>query len=247
MRYFCTVAYNGTQYHGWQMQKNALSVQEVIQESLSKVLREKVEITGSGRTDTGVHATHQVFHMDIDKKPGKDPVHKFNSILPKDISIREIRAVKPEAHARFDAVKRSYFYQVLRFRDPFILDQSYLFTPEVDLEKMNEAGQILIETDDFECFSRVKTDVNNFLCDITKAEWSFHNDLLLFHVSSNRFLRGMVRAIVGTLLDVGTGKTSLKEFRDILNSRDRTRAGRSVPARGLYLSEVKYPKDIYLD
>jgi tRNA pseudouridine38-40 synthase len=228
------------------MQKNAVSVQQVIQDSLSKVLREKVEITGSGRTDTGVHATHQVFHLDTSKNLGDNAVFKFNSILPPDISIREIRRVREDSHARFDAVSRSYRYQVLRFRDPFLTDRSYLFTQPLNLEIMDQASQIIKDRKDFECFSRVKTDVNHFLCEISESHWTSHNDLLHFHVSSNRFLRGMIRSMVGTLLDIGTGKKDLTDLRKILDSRDRTQAGRSVPARGLYLCNVVYPDEIFL-
>jgi len=245
MRYFCTVAYNGTAYHGWQIQKNAISIQEIITTSFSKVLREPLQITASGRTDTGVHAAHQVVHLDTDKKLSNHYLHKFNSILPKDISIKQIREVKLSAHARFDAVQRSYKYHIVQFKDPFLPEGNYLYTRSLDLEIMNQACEVLLKHEDFQCFSRVKTDVNHFLCRISLAIWRKQNELLVFHVSANRFLRGMVRSMVGTLLDVGTGKTNLEEFLSILKSKDRRRAGRSVPARGLILDKVEYPDTIF--
>jgi len=245
MRYFCTVAYDGSNYHGWQSQKNAISVQQVIEESFSTVLRRATVITGSGRTDTGVHATRQVFHFDTEKTISESGFHKFNSILPKDISIRNLVRVVDHAHARFDATQRSYEYYIIQDKDPFMLNRAYRYSKDLDLDKMNNACQVILQTNDFESFSRVHTDVNNFLCEISEAYWEEQNDLIVFHVSSNRFLRGMVRAMVGTLLDIGIGKTTLTDLKSTLISKDRQKAGRSVPAMGLYLSNVEYPDQIF--
>ena len=245
MRYFCSVAYDGSNYHGWQSQKNAISVQQVIEESLTTVLRTKITITGSGRTDTGVHASEQVFHFDVEKELNQDSLFKFNSILPQDIALNDLAQVRDDAHARFDALQRSYQYQIVRRKSPFLKKHSYLFTKDLDLDKMDRACQYLLKQKDFESFSRVKTDVNNFLCQLSEAYWEERNEMLVFHVSSNRFLRGMVRAMVGTLLDIGTGKLNLTELKSVLKSRDRKKAGRAVPAEGLFLSRVEYPDHIF--
>jgi tRNA pseudouridine38-40 synthase len=249
MRYFFEIAYNGKQYSGWQAQPNAIGIQAVVEDALKKIFREDIPIVGSGRTDAGVHCEQQFFHCDIQQTfdPSKY-VLKLNGILPYDIAIRSIRAVKEEANARFDATSRSYQYRITRVKNPFSEGLMFHFFKNVDIEKMQEAAQLLLGTHDFECFSKVKTDVNHFGCTITDARWgmSYAGDQLFFDISANRFLRGMVRAIVGTLLDVGGGKTSIDEFRSILASKDRGQAGANVAAHGLYLCKVDYPTDIFL-
>ncbi len=247
MRYFFEISYNGTHYNGWQSQLNATGVQTVVEEVMTKLFREKIEITGSGRTDTGVHCEQQFFHCDIEKTFDEAQfIQKLNSFLPKDIAIHTIRKVKPTASARYDAIERSYRYEIARTKNPFLEGLAWHFFKDIDIQTMNQAAALLTGEHDFECFSKVKTDVNHFRCDIKKAEWKSEGNRLYFYISANRFLRGMVRAVVGTLLDVGTGKTSIKDFQQIIKSRDRKKAGANVPAYGLYLMKVKYPSTVYL-
>lgn len=247
MRYFFEISYNGTNYHGWQRQKNAISVQQVVEEALLTILRENITISGSGRTDTGVHCLQQYFHADIGKPVDISYLqHRLNSYLPAAISIRSISRVKKDAHARFSAVSRSYEYRITTRKDPFLQHQSYYYAKPLNIQTMNEAGALIIGRQDFEAFSKVKTDVNNFVCDITEARWVREKDLLLFRISANRFLRGMVRAIVGTLLNVGSENLPAEAIKKIIASGDRKEAGSSVPACGLFLTQVKYPADIFL-
>ncbi len=245
MRYFFEVAYKGTDYHGWQKQSNAHTVQEEIEEHLSTYLQEKVETTGSGRTDTGVHCEQQFFHCDINREFTEDDLFKVNSYLPDSIVFRAFWKLKPESHARFDAISRRYEYRLMRIRNPFFLETSYLFLKPLDLRGMNEAALLLHGKKDFKCFSKVKTQVNNYICSISEAEWKPKGDLLTFTITGNRFLRGMVRAIVGTLLEVGEGKRTIEELQMLLESGKRTEAGISVPARGLILKEVNYPENYF--
>jgi tRNA pseudouridine38-40 synthase len=247
MRFFFEISYNGTNYSGWQSQNNATGVQAVVEDALSKLLREEISIVGSGRTDTGVHCEQQFFHADIQNEFDQEKlVLKLNSFLPKDIAIPSVHRVKDEAHARYDANERSYIYRITTKKNPFLEGLALHYFKALDIARMNEAAALMIGKHDFESLSKVKTDVNNFMCDIKKAEWRQRDALLEFHITANRFLRGMVRATVGTLLDVGIGKTSLKEFQDLLDSRDRREAGANVPPHALYLVEVKYPESIFL-
>ncbi|MCV9388005.1 tRNA pseudouridine(38-40) synthase TruA [Reichenbachiella ulvae] len=247
MRYFLEISYDGTAYHGWQIQNNALTVQEVLNEALSTILRQEVSTIGSGRTDKGVHALNQVVHFDVsaETKIG-DLCHKLNSILPSDISANELARVQEEANARFAAVSRSYLYRIHQKKNPFLVNRSYLFHRPLNVEMMNESCEIIKRWMDFESLSKVHTDVNHFNCEIFDARWQEYNGELHFHVSANRFLRGMIRAMVGTMLLLGEGKINLDNFEAILEGRDRTKAGRSVPAHGLYLKDIIYPKDVYL-
>ncbi len=248
MRYFFEISYKGTNYNGWQNQINALGVQQVVEDALSKLLREKISIVGSGRTDTGVHCRQQFFHVDSERKIDRQPLlQRLNSFLPKDIAIRSIFQVKPNAHARYDALERSYEYHITTKKNPLLVGRAYYFFKACNVSRMNEAAALLLGEHDFTSFSKVKTDVNHFRCTLKKAEWKKKGELLIFSITANRFLRGMVRALVGTLLDVGTGKISVKEFEVIVKSKDRKRAGMNVPAEGLYLTKVKYPKKIFLD
>ena len=248
MRYFFEVSYNGANFHGWQSQANAVGVQDVVEDVFEKLFRKKIGITGSGRTDTGVHCVRQYFHADIDGELNYPHViQRLNSFLPKAISINSIRKVKPQAHARYDARQRAYEYRITRVKNPFCQGYAFHFFKPVNIENMNRAASLLVGEHDFQCFSKVKTDVNHFICSLKKASWSEKDDLLIFTIIANRFLRGMVRSIVGSLLDVGTGKTSLKHFQQIIKSKDRKQAGMNVPAEGLYLMDVKYPKSIFID
>ncbi|CAN5323912.1 tRNA pseudouridine(38-40) synthase TruA [soil metagenome] len=248
MRFFLEITYKGTAYHGWQIQKNAVSVQEVLNKTLSKVLGEKVETIGSGRTDTGVHALQQFVHLDSEKDLGEETyLYKFNRMLPLDISIQAIHTVTDEANARFDAISRNYEYRINSVKDPFLQDLCYFYFKEVDVEKMNLAADILLKKHNFESFSKVKTEVNHFLCNITRAEWVRKNEKLTFFVSADRFLRGMVRTLVGTLLNVGLHRISVNDFEEIIESKDRKKAGRAAPAQGLFYTKVIFPDHIFLN
>ena len=246
MRYFFEVSYKGTNYHGWQIQQNAISIQQVIQEKLKLLANDDIEITGSGRTDTGVHAKQQFFHADFKKViHSEDFKYHLNAILPKDILIRSIRKVNPDAHARFDAIKRSYEYVIIPHKDPFRLCEAYIYHQSIHLEKLNATSKILLGKHNFKSFSKVKTQVKHFICEVYNAYWQQDGDCVVFHIEANRFLRGMVRAIVGTLLMVNEGKIEINTIHDILDSQDRSKAGRSAPPDGLYLLEISYPNHIF--
>lgn len=241
MRYFIELAYKGTNYHGWQFQPDAASVQETLEKALSVLLRTPIEIVGAGRTDAGVHAKQMFAHFDCEAV-FEIPVlvHKLNSYLPKDIAIFNIHKVHDDAHARFDATKRTYEYHIHTFKNAFESDDSWYYGLPLKVEKMNEACKILFEHTDFECFSKVNTDVNTFNCKIFEAHWQQNDDKLMFTISADRFLRNMVRAIVGTMINIGLEKISLTDFTQIIESKDRNKAGFSVPAHGLYLTKVEY-------
>jgi tRNA pseudouridine38-40 synthase len=241
LRYFIELSYNGKQYHGWQIQPDAISVQEKLNTAISIVLQLKIEVVGAGRTDTGVHALQMFAHFDVDKILKGDLVHKLNSILPNDIVIYNVILVADEKHARFNAESRSYEYRIWLGRDPFLLDFSWqIHSQKLNIIDMNQAARLLLEYEDFQTFSKVKTEVHTFNCNVTEACWQQRGNLLTFHISANRFLRNMVRSIVGTLVDVGVGKVSIAEFRDIIESKNRGNAGLSVPAKGLFLTQIKY-------
>ena len=245
MRYFIELSYNGKNYHGWQIQPNAISVQEVLEKALSTLLRVKTGVVGAGRTDTGVHASQIFAHFDTNNLlDEKEFTYKLNAILPKTIVVANVFRVKEDAHARFHATNRSYEYKIITKKNPFLHEYTHLMKLSLDVEKMNEAAAILLGYTNFRCFSKVKTEVSTFNCTITNAEWVFENNQLVFHISANRFLRNMVRAIVGTLLNVGTGKIEVSAIHDIIKSEDRGAAGVSVPAQGLYLTKVEYPENI---
>ena len=240
------LAYFGKAYHGWQRQPNALSVQEVVEDSLSTLLQETIQIVGAGRTDSGVHASQIFAHFDTEKELDRQFVFRLNSLLPKDIAARDIFQVKADAHARFDAFARSYEYHLVTTKNVFAIDTAYFVQKELDVERMNEAAQILFDYSNFKCFSRSRTDVRTYNCKIAEAYWQMENDRLIFHITADRFLRNMVRAIVGTLLQIGFGKIEVQEIHDIITSEDRSEAGASVPAHGLFLTRVEYPKRIFI-
>ena len=241
MRYFIELSYHGKNYHGWQIQPDAVSVQEKINEALSTIYQKKIEVVGAGRTDTGVHAKQMFAHFDIDDSLKKQLVFKLNSLLPNDIAIKKIFKVDDEKHARFDAVSRSYEYKIWLGRNPFLLDFTWqIHSQKPNIDVMNEAAKLLLEYKDFQCFSKVKTDVYTYNCDITEAIWKQNEEELTFYISANRFLRNMVRAIVGTLLDVGLAKISIADFRKIIESKNRSNAGLSVPAKGVFLTKITY-------
>lgn len=247
MRYFFEIAYHGKNYAGWQSQANAIGIQTVIEEALTKILRTPVKIVGSGRTDTGVHCKQQFFHTDLELIPDTAfLIGKLNSFLPHDLAINSIQSVTPEANARYSAKERSYEYFLTTKKNPLLQGLALHYYKSIDIKTMNKASSLLVGVHDFTSFSKVKTDVNHFLCDIKTARWRKEDDLLVFHITANRFLRGMVRAIVGTLLEVGSGKLSVNEFQSVIKSKDRKRAGANVAAHGLYLTSVKYPASIFI-
>lgn len=245
-RYFFEISYDGTRYHGWQRQENASSVQQTVEEALSTILRRETSIVGSGRTDTGVHCEQQYFHVDFEESVEVEGLeYKLNSLLPKDISIGGIQEVQADGHTRFSAVSRSYQYRLNTLKNPFLVGYCYYFTPPLDVDMMNEASKYLLGEQDFKSFSKVKTEVNNFKCDISHAGWNSVQNKIYFDITANRFLRGMVRAIVGTLLQVGQGQLSVKDFEQVIIAKNRKKAGPSAPAQGLFLTSVTYPKSIF--
>jgi len=240
VRYKLTLSYNGTQYHGWQIQPNAITVQGKLNQALSMMLREEISTMGSGRTDTGVHAKKQVVHFDTTTEVPNNLAHKLNNYLPKDIAIHEVVKTNDDFHSRYDAVSRAYRYYLHKEKSPFKNELSYHFSKKLDLNLMNEGCQILFNHHDFECFSKVKTAVNNFNCEIIEAKWEESEDQIVFYIKADRFLRNMVRAIVGTMIDIGLKTISLEDFTEIIESKSRKKAGVSAPAHGLYLEEVNY-------
>ena len=247
LRYFLEFSYKGTAYHGWQRQPNAPTVQQQMEDALTTLLGKETAVLAAGRTDTGVHAKQMFAHVDLalNAEAIKQLGHRLNKFLPHDIAIKAIHPVKADAHARFDAISRSYTYHLVPHKSPFTHELAYTFTTALYLDAMNAAAKLLLGHTNFKCFSRSKTDVKTYDCKVTEAYWAQSDSEWVFYISANRFLRNMVRAIVGTLLDVGTGKTSLADFQAILNSADRTKAGSSAPAHGLFLTQVQYPNTIF--
>ncbi|WP_136464830.1 tRNA pseudouridine(38-40) synthase TruA [Flagellimonas onchidii] len=246
MRYFIQFSYFGKAYHGWQNQPNAITVQEVLEKALSTLLREKVEVVGAGRTDAGVHAKEMFAHFDFDGiENAKELTYRLNAFLPEDIAVQRIYQVKADAHARFDASERTYEYWVVQEKNPFYNNLAHTLQLPLDVDAMNQSAKILLDHQDFECFSKSNTDVKTFICDVRKAYWGKKEDKLVFTITADRFLRNMVRAVVGTLLDVGLGKMKPEDITEILESKDRGKAGASVPAKGLYLAKVSYPKNTF--
>lgn len=245
MRYFLHLSYNGAPFFGWQIQPSHISVQEVLEKCLSLLLhQERISITGCGRTDTGVHASCYYAHFDIDQvfdiARCQRITDQLNNFLPKDIVIHRLFAVRDNAHARFDAESRSYQYFISTKKNPFTYPQRYFSFRDLDVVKMNEAAALLLKNDDFTSFSKVHTQVNNFICHVTEAHWQQQGDDLIFTITANRFLRNMVRAVVGTLLEVGLHRISVEDFQNIINQKNRCEAGTSVPACALFLTDVRY-------
>lgn len=245
MRYFIKFSYFGQGYHGWQNQPNAITVQEVLEGTLSKLLRAEISMMGAGRTDAGVHAKEMFAHFDISVIDDiTDLVYRLNSFLPGDIAVQDIFPVDSEAHARFDATERSYEYWIVPNKSPFYKDSAHYIKQELNVDLMNKAATLLIGKKDFECFSKSNTDVNTYMCHVKKAVWCKEGEKIIFYITADRFLRNMVRAVVGTLLNVGLGKYPPDYVNTILNDKDRSKAGVSVPAKGLYLTSVFYPNTI---
>lgn len=247
-RYFIYLSYKGTNYCGWQNQPNGISVQESIEKALSIILRTPIAIVGAGRTDAGVHAKQMVAHFDADLAEFSLNylVNKLNSFLAYDIAIHHLVEVKPDAHARFDAQSRLYRYYITTRKDPFLNETYYRIREDLDLSMMNACANILLEYDDFTSFSKLHTDVKNNLCTLMQAYWIKEGNRYVFTIQANRFLRNMVRAIVGTLLEAGTGKLDENGIRRIIEAKDRSVAGRSVAGHALFLEEIEYPEELFL-
>ena len=243
MRFFITLSYDGTRYHGWQVQPNGPSVQEKLQWALSTILRQDIQVTGAGRTDAGVHARMMVAHFDVETMDYElqDLMYKLNRLLPQDIALQKIEPVSDEMHARFSATSRTYHYYIHTVKDPFLRAYSCELHYPLDFQLMNEAAAILMTYEDFGAFCKAHADVKTTLCHITTAQWHQTSpSSWYFEITANRFLRNMVRAVVGTLIDVGRGRLSLDDFRKVVEGKRRTEAGESMPANALFLEEVKY-------
>jgi tRNA pseudouridine38-40 synthase len=249
LRYFIQLSYLGTNYCGWQIQPNEPTVQEVLNTAFSTILQEKIEITGAGRTDTGVHASYYIAHFDSQNaflQNDQKVLLKINGFLPIDIAVQKIIQVLPDAHARFNATSRTYNYFIHQQKDPFIVDTSWFLPYKLDIQKMNDACNLLLQFTDFTSFSKLHTDVKTNNCKIFSAQWMQDDYKLIFSIKADRFLRNMVRAIVGTMIDVGRGKINLEDFVQIIESKNRSEAGMSVPAHGLFLVDIEYPTEIFL-
>ena len=247
LRYFIRFSYQGRNFHGWQIQPNAVTVQEILEDRLSKILGERISVTGAGRTDTGVHASEMFAHFDAEITDKENLVKRLNSFLPPDIAIQNIIEVKSSAHARFDATERTYHYYIHYDKNPFKTDVSwYWFYGNLDLVKMNSAASKLLEFYDFSSFARLHADNKTNICNIKEAFWEDFENGLKFTITADRFLRNMVRSLVGTLVLVGQGKITEAEFIEIIRKKDRKFAAASAPAHGLFLAEVKYPDDIFI-
>lgn len=249
-RYFIHLSYKGTAYHGWQTQKNTPNtVQQVLNEKFSIVLNEKIEITGCGRTDTGVHAKDFYAHFDCSQTDFMENqnkwLYKLNSVLPDDIVVFEIIKVNNKANSRFDAISRTYQYVITQTKNPFLIDTAFYCNSKFDLDAMNSAAKLLFTYSDFSCFSKSKTQTFTNNCKVTEAFWKNENNQLIFTITADRFLRNMVRAIVGTLLEVGSGKISVEDLKKIIESKNRSNAGMSVSACGLFLTKVTYPENYF--
>ena len=245
MRYFVFFAYNGAGYHGWQSQPNALTVQQEMEQAFETLLQEPIALTAAGRTDAGVHASFMVAHFDTSNSLPENLCFLLNQYLSNAISINRIQNVSDSAHARFDALSRTYQYTISSVKNPFRYPYQYYIKGSLDLAQMNASAALLLEYEDFECFSKVNTDVKTFMCQIEKAHWESLENQYIFTIKANRFLRNMVRAIVGTLIEIGQGKRTLDSLHKTLRSKDRSQAGYSVPAHALLLTDIEYPKTLF--
>lgn len=245
-RYFLELFYKGTNYSGFQSQHNANTIQAEVGKAMKVLLKKDVILTGSSRTDAGVHALQNFFHFDIDEGLPSSFVYNLNAILPGDISVRRIHPVHADAHCRFDAISREYTYYIYRTKNPFLADRSFFYPYKLDIDLMNEAATELMKHEDFTSFSKKRTQVKTFRCRIERSEWKQENGRLMYYVKGNRFLRGMVRALTATMLRVGRGKINMQEFISIIESKENRLADFSVPAHGLFLKRVNFPDGIFL-
>jgi len=246
MRYFAQISYNGTNYCGWQLQPNAITVQEVITKAFNTILRKKTELTGAGRTDTGVHAEFFMLSFEIDTEIAESEllVKKLNSFLPNDIAVQKIFRVADDANSRFSAISRTYEYRITQVKNPFKTTLTYYFHSHLDIEAMNRACHKLFDYNDFTSFSKLHSGAKTNLCKISQAQWFERDNLLVFSITADRFLRNMVRAIVGTMIEVGKQKISIDDFCRIIEAKNRAKAGFSVPPQALFLVNIEYPKNI---
>jgi tRNA pseudouridine38-40 synthase len=248
-RYFIFISYKGTSYHGWQIQPNSVTVQKILDDSLSVVLSEKISTIGAGRTDAGVHAMVFCAHFDSispDLATKRNLVFRLNRYLPEDISVNSIKKVLPDANARYSAISRTYKYYISKIKDPFFDNSSWFLHGNIDITPMNEACKLLDNNSDFTSFSRLHSNVKTNICKIYNTEWEEADNRLVFTIRADRFLRNMVRALVGTMVEIGFGKMNLKEFEEIILAKDRRRARKSAPAKGLFLAEIEYPEEIFI-
>ncbi len=247
MRYFLRLSYNGTGFHGWQRQANAHSVQAELEGNLARILGTATALTGCGRTDTGVHAREFYAHFDADRLGQSEQKlrYRLNLMASRNIAVREVLRVHDEAHARFDATQRTYEYMITPEKNPFLIEFAYRYGSDLDLGRMNKACGLLLGEQDFGCFRKARSNNGTNICNVREAAWTEDGQVVLFNITADRFLRNMVRAIVGTMLDIGQGSTSIDDLEAILASGKRTEAGRSVPAHGLYLTRVEYPPTIF--
>jgi tRNA pseudouridine38-40 synthase len=240
-RYFLEVSYKGTKYSGFQLQDNANTIQAEVEKAFTILQKEKVTMTGSSRTDAGVHALENFFHFDFSGIINPHFIYKMNAILPDDIVIKRLIPVKPDAHCRFDAVSREYNYNIYGLKNPFIKETGFFFPYALNYDKLKQAAAIVQEYQDFTSFSKRNTQAKTFVCNVSISEWFWKDDCLIYHVKANRFLRGMVRALTATMLKVGRNRLSIEEFRAIIEAKDCIKASFAVPSHGLFLLSVEYP------
>ena len=248
-RYFIFISFKGTYYHGWQIQPNSVTVQKILDEALCVVLNEKISTIGAGRTDTGVHASFFCAHFDSispDLLTLGNLIFRLNQYLPVDISVNSIKKVFPDANARYSAVSRTYKYYISRIKDPFLDSSSWYLYGKIEVIEMNKACRIIFNHLDFTSFSRLHSGTKSNICKIYDAVWKESDNRLVFTIKADRFLRNMVRAIVGTMVEIGSGKMDLKEFEEIILAKDRCKAGKSAPAKGLFLVDIEYPEEIFI-
>lgn len=245
MRYFLEVSYKGTNYSGFQSQKNANTVQDELERALLILLKQQIQLTGSSRTDAGVHALQNYFHFDIESNLKSEILYNLNAILPNDIVSKNLILVKNDSHCRFDAMSREYRYYIYRQKNPFLKETGYYFPYSIDLEEIKKAALLIKEYSDFTSFSKKNTQVKSFECSIIESDWHLENGCLIYHVKANRFLRGMVRALTATMLKIGRGNLSLNNLRSIIESKDCTKASFAVPPHGLHLINVHFPSEYF--
>jgi tRNA pseudouridine38-40 synthase len=246
MRYFLEVAYKGTNYSGFQSQKNANTIQAEIQKAFKTILKKELELTGSSRTDAGVHAYQNYFHFDHESELSSQLLYNLNAILPTDIAVKNLLKMKDDAHCRFDAISREYKYHIYQKKNPFLTDKAFYFPYTLDIEAMQKAAIVIKEYSDFTSFSKRNTQVKSFVCEIKESKWVIQEECLIYNVKANRFLRGMVRALTATMLNLGRKKIDLTAFRSIIETKDCTLANFSAPAHGLFLTEVSFPHNYFI-
>ena len=244
-RYFLEVAYVGTNYSGFQIQQNAITIQQKVEEALTIFFKQAIPLTGSSRTDAGVHAKQNFFHFDFSENINSKVLYNINSILPNDIAVKNIFNVHPEAHCRFNALSRTYNYYIYKNKNPFLENRAWYYPYPINIQLLNEAATTILSYNNFEAFSKQNTQVNNFICNIQQSFWQQESDALVYYIQANRFLRGMVRALVATMLMVGRNQITIHQFKEIIESQNASNTNFSSPAHGLYLEKVEYPENLF--